>query len=99
MFLPVAYLERRVSIVDVVKALFVAFFGNLAGMLLFLVIIHGGGVFDDEVFRKQAIKFATKKAYEPQWHQIFLKAIGGEYTPATFIPCGTNGVQRIGSSA
>lgn len=35
-----------------------------------------GGVFDNEIFRNQAIATATSKLLVPSWHQIFLRGIG-----------------------
>lgn len=56
------------------------FFGNLAGSLFIVGIIIGhGGVLDDPLYRQETIKFADKKAYTPQWHQIFLRAIGANW--------------------
>lgn len=78
-FLPVAFLHRRVSLLDVAKSWFVSFFGNLAGMLFFALIICGyGGVFEAAAYKTESIKFAVAKAVTPHWHQIFLKAIGGK---------------------
>ncbi|KAK6396772.1 hypothetical protein LTR65_008670 [Meristemomyces frigidus] len=58
----------------------VSFFGNLAGMLFFGLVICGyGGVFESEVWKAESIKFAVTKAVTPQWHQIFLKAIGANW--------------------
>ncbi|KAI9659067.1 MAG: hypothetical protein M1821_002027 [Bathelium mastoideum] len=80
MFLPVALLHRRCSILDVGKSWFVSFFGNLAGMLFFMAIIVGyGGVFEAEVYKAESITFAIGKAVTPHWHQIFLKAIGANW--------------------
>ena len=76
-----AFLHRRVTILDVAKNWIVSFFGNLAGMLFFMAIITGyDGVFEEtEVYRQTTITFATQKAYSPQWHQIFLRAIGANW--------------------
>ncbi|KAK4167110.1 Formate/nitrite transporter-domain-containing protein [Cladorrhinum sp. PSN259] len=53
------------------------FFGNLAGALFVMAVIIGyGGVFDNEIFRDQAIATATAKQLVPKWHQIFLRGIG-----------------------
>lgn len=35
-----------------------------------------GGVFDNPVFKQQAINTAISKQLDPKWHQIFLRAIG-----------------------
>jgi len=81
-FLPVAFLHRRCSLSDVAKSWVISFFGNLAGMLFFCLVICGyGGVFETAAWKAESIKFATAKAVTPHWHQIFLKAIGGESLP------------------
>lgn len=38
MFLPVAYLHRRASLLDVGKSWAISYFGNLAGMLFFALV-------------------------------------------------------------
>lgn len=81
MFMITALLHRRVTVWDTAKVWFVSFFGNLAGTLFFMAIITGyGGVFEAEpVYRTSAINLAVSKAYNPQWHQIFLRAIGANW--------------------
>ncbi|TKA76258.1 hypothetical protein B0A49_04880 [Cryomyces minteri] len=80
MFLPVAFLHRRVTLFDIGKSMFVSFFGNLAGMLFFMAIIVGyGGVFEHGAYKAESITFAIGKAVTPHWHQIFLKAIGANW--------------------
>lgn len=41
MFMIVAFLHRRVTIIDLLKSWFISFFGNLAGMLFFVAIVTG----------------------------------------------------------
>ena len=41
MFMTVAFLHRRITIVDLLKNWFISYFGNLAGMLFFMAIITG----------------------------------------------------------
>ena len=47
-----------------------------------------GGVFQMAVYKTETINFATMKVVDPGWHQIFLRAIGGErpnyYSIASF---------------
>ena len=38
--------------------------------------IPDGAVFDDDPYRANVIAFVTEKQIKPQWHQIFLRAIG-----------------------
>ena len=42
-----------------------------------LIICGYGGVFESAVWKAESIKFAVTKCVTPEWHQIFLKAIGG----------------------
>ena len=80
MFMTVAFLNRRVSILDLLKNWVVSYLGNLAGMLFFVSILTGyGGVFEMAAYRTAAINFATQKALTPQWHQILLRAIGANW--------------------
>lgn len=76
-----AYLHRRVSILDVAKNWVVSFFGNLAGTLFFMAIITGyGGVYEESsAYTEAAVNLAIQKAQQPQWHQIFLRAIGANW--------------------
>lgn len=80
-FMCTAFLHRRVTVLDVLKNWFVVFFGNLAGSLFFMAIITGyGGVFEEsDAYKNAAITIATQKAVNPQWHQIFLRAIGANW--------------------
>lgn len=41
MFMTVAFLHRRVTLLDLLKIWFISFFGNLAGMLFFVALIAG----------------------------------------------------------
>lgn len=36
-----------------------------------------GGIFEIPAHRTQVINFANQKVLTPQWHQIFLRTIGG----------------------
>lgn len=76
-----AFLHKRVSVIDVAINWSVSFFGNLAGTLFFMAIITGyGGVFEETpVYRQAAINLAIQKCQQPQWHQIFLRAIGANW--------------------
>lgn len=56
------------------------FFGNLAGSLFVVGLVCGeGGVFSIDSYKTEAINFATMKAVTPQWHMIFLRAIGANW--------------------
>ena len=76
-----ALLHRRITIVDLAISWSVSFFGNLAGSLFFMAIITGyGGVFEETpAYRNAAVNLAVQKALNPQWHQIFLRAIGANW--------------------
>ena len=41
--------------------------------------ITDGGVFHEEGYKEAVFTFAKKKCLEPQWHQIFLRAIGANW--------------------
>lgn len=59
---------------------FVTFWGNLAGSLFIVAIITGyGGVFDAEPYRSEVLAFNMKKVVTPEWHMIFLRAIGANW--------------------
>lgn len=44
-----------------------------------LTISLDGGVFSGEAYRKETFALATLKQVTPQWHQIFLRAIGANW--------------------
>ncbi|KAK0624871.1 Formate/nitrite transporter, partial [Bombardia bombarda] len=77
MFTTVAALHGRLSIPRLFMHWFLCFWGNMAGCLFTMVFIFGyGGVFDHEPYKSQVITFVTGKQIDPQFHQIFLRAIG-----------------------
>jgi formate/nitrite transporter FocA (FNT family) len=76
MYSVVALLHRRCSFVDLAKTWFISFFGNLAGALVFTIVLVGyGGIFSTGAYKDEALAYAKAKAVTPQWHQIFLKGI------------------------
>ena len=78
MFMGTAFLHRRVTLVDLLINWVMSYLGNLAGMLFFMAIVTGyGGVFNVAAYRMEVINFATQKMLLPEWHMIFLRAIGG----------------------
>ncbi|KAL8952865.1 MAG: hypothetical protein Q9222_001257, partial [Ikaeria aurantiellina] len=80
MFMTVAFLHRRIAALDLIQNWVVSFLGNLAGMLFFMAIITGyGGVFEMGAYRTETLNFATLKIVNPQWHQVFLRAIGANW--------------------
>ncbi|KAK0749079.1 Formate/nitrite transporter-domain-containing protein [Schizothecium vesticola] len=77
MFTSAAFIQGRISIWKMLYHWSFCFFGNLAGALFVMAIIFGyGGVFDDDPYRANVIAFVTAIQIKPQWHQIFLRAIG-----------------------
>ncbi|KAK4195885.1 putative transporter [Triangularia verruculosa] len=73
----ISWMHGRLPLKNLLLHWFLCFWGNMAGALFVMAIIVGyGGVFDNEVFKKQAIANAQAKQIHPQWHQIFLRAIG-----------------------
>lgn len=80
MFMTVAFLNRRITIPDLLKNWVISFLGNLAGMLFFIAVVTGyGGVFETPAYRTATFNFATMKMLTPQWHQIMLRAIGANW--------------------
>ncbi|KAK4171372.1 putative transporter [Triangularia setosa] len=73
----IAWMHGRLPLKNLLIHWFLCFWGNMAGALFTMAIIVGyGGVFDNEIFKQQAIANAQAKQITPQWHQIFLRAIG-----------------------
>ncbi|KAK0663899.1 putative transporter [Cercophora samala] len=73
----ISWMHGRLPLKKLLLHWFLCFWGNMAGALFVMSIIVGyGGVFDNEIFKKQAIANAQLKQITPQWHQIFLRAIG-----------------------
>ncbi|MCJ1472266.1 hypothetical protein MMC13_000913 [Lambiella insularis] len=80
MFMSVAFLHRRIGILDLLKNWIISFLGNLAGMLFFMAIVTGyGGVFEEEAYKLETINFADMKAVTPSWIQIMLRGIGANW--------------------
>ncbi|KAL8837004.1 MAG: hypothetical protein Q9170_002693 [Blastenia crenularia] len=80
MFMTVAFLNRRITMLDLLKNWVVSYLGNLAGTLFFVSIVTGyGGVFETAAYRTATINYATQKMLTPQWHQIMLRAIGANW--------------------
>tara|TARA_R110002003_G_scaffold27_11_gene1425 strand:+ start:1443 stop:1706 length:264 start_codon:yes stop_codon:yes gene_type:complete len=38
-----------------------------------------GGIFEGEVYRTEALRFAYRKQVVPEWHQIFLRGVGANW--------------------
>jgi len=52
-------------------------FGNLVGSLFSAaILVHYSGILSTEPYITGIQAFATKKAVDPEWHQIFLRGIG-----------------------
>lgn len=54
-------------------------------------LFHYGGVFDEPLYRTEAIAFATKKQVAPSWHMIFLRAIGCNWLVCLAVYLGIQG--------
>ena len=90
MYTSLAALHRRTSILMMLRHWFLTCFGNFAGALFVSCVIIGyGGVFEAAAYKKELLAIATTKAVTPQWHQIFLKAIGANWLVclACFLAC------------
>ena len=74
----------------------ITFWGNLAGSLFVVSIIAGyGGVFDTAVFKTEVQNFATTKQVKPEWHQIFLRAIGANWLVCLACFLGMSGREYV----
>ncbi|KAK8156069.1 Formate/nitrite transporter-domain-containing protein [Phyllosticta citrichinensis] len=80
MFTTVATLHRRLPVVRMLLHWFICFWGNLAGALFMVAIIFGyGNVFGTEPYKAEVISNATMRQVTPDWHMIFLRAIGCDW--------------------
>jgi len=78
----------------------VTFWGNLAGSLFIVAIITGyGGVFDSGYYKTEAMNFAHTKQVVPQWHMIFLRAIGANWLVCLACYLGMSGRDYISKVA
>ncbi|KAL2258331.1 hypothetical protein VTK26DRAFT_8387 [Humicola hyalothermophila] len=76
----IAVYHGRLSLRRMLLYWILCFLGNLAGALFIMAIIFGyGGVFDESPYREVVISHAQKKQVDVQFHQIFLRAIGGNW--------------------
>ncbi|KAK0632749.1 Formate/nitrite transporter-domain-containing protein [Immersiella caudata] len=88
----VAVLHRRLPIQNMLLHWLLCFWGNFAGCLFVMSIFMGyGGIFDHEPYRGQVIAFVTAKQLDPQWHQIFIRAIGCNWLVCLGIFMGMQG--------
>ncbi|KAK4183397.1 formate transporter [Podospora australis] len=73
----IAFYHGRLPFHKMLQHWALCFMGNMAGALFVMAVIIGyGGVFDNPVFKQQAINSAIAKQLDPKWHQIFLRGIG-----------------------
>lgn len=71
---------------------FITFWGNLAGSLFVVSLILGyGDVFKLAAYKTEIIKFATTKQVTPEWHSIFLRAVGANWLVCLACYLGTSG--------
>ncbi|TIA28666.1 formate/nitrate family transporter [Aureobasidium pullulans] len=90
MYTTLSTLHRRTSILLMLRHWLLTFFGNLAGALFVTgIIVYHGGVLSASPYREEVLKIATTKAVTPQWHEIFVKAIGANWLVclACFLAC------------
>ncbi|RDB25268.1 putative formate transporter [Hypsizygus marmoreus] len=77
MSFPMAVLARAIPWWSLPVNWIIVAFGNLAGSLFFgAVLVHYSGIVSTEPYATYIKSFATHKASDPQWHQIFLRGIG-----------------------
>lgn len=80
LYTTVATLHGRISVLKMLRHWWITFWGNLAGSLFVCCVIVGyGGLFDGKLYHEESLLYAYKKQVAPEWHQIFLKAIGANW--------------------
>ena len=114
-----AFLHRRVTILDLGKSWFMSFFGNLAGMLFFCIVIKGCeyhynnfasleqmyfhftgcGWLSEPRYKGETFKFAQMELVDPQWHQIFLRAIGDNWLVCMAVWLSTPARETVSKNA
>ncbi|KAK0734527.1 Formate/nitrite transporter [Lasiosphaeria miniovina] len=100
LYTAVAVLHGRLSIWKMLVHWFICFWGNLAGSLFVTAIICGyGGIFDHSPYRDQAIATAIEKQVSPQFHQIFLRAVGCNWLVCLGCCLGMQGKELISKIA
>ncbi|KAL0475128.1 Formate/nitrite transporter domain-containing protein [Neurospora intermedia] len=73
----VACLQGRIPWHKMLLHWFICFWGNFAGCLFVMAIIFGyGGLFTDPAQVKVIQNLVYNKQVVPEWHQIFIRAIG-----------------------
>ncbi|KAK0657045.1 Formate/nitrite transporter-domain-containing protein [Cercophora newfieldiana] len=89
----IAFLQRRLSVWYMLRHWFICFWGNFVGCVFTMAIFMGsdGGAFDNDPYRSQVISFVTAKQVTPQWHQIFIRAIGANWLVCLAIYMGCQG--------
>ncbi|KKY15744.1 putative formate nitrite transporter family [Phaeomoniella chlamydospora] len=80
LFTTVSVLHRRLSITKAGLHWFITFWGNLTGSLFVTgILIYYGGIFKLDAYKEEVFKFAKTKQVTPDWHMIFLRAIGANW--------------------
>ncbi|KAG6916667.1 hypothetical protein DXG01_005891 [Tephrocybe rancida] len=77
MTFPMAAMKRAIPLWSLPLNWLIVFFGNLVGSLFFgAVLVHYSGIVSTDPYATYIRTFATHKAVDPHWHQIFLRGIG-----------------------
>lgn len=77
MVMTITTLQRRTTVIDLLKSWVLSFLGNLAGAMFFGgVLVYWTGLLNDAPYRTYAIALAEHKAAGANWRMIFLKGIG-----------------------
>ncbi|GAB7363269.1 hypothetical protein MBLNU230_g3550t1 [Neophaeotheca triangularis] len=86
----VALLERRATVLGVLKTWAISFIANCGGILFFCFpICIWGGVFSSASAQAHTVDYAVGKAQDHAWHEIFLSAIGCNWLVCLAVYQGT----------
>jgi len=90
MILVVSTLHRKTTWINLVISWSVSFFGNLVGCLFFqYILVYYAGLLSNDPYRSFTIGLAEMKG-NIEWHQIFLRGIGGNWLVCLAFWLGTS---------
>ncbi|CAF1527948.1 unnamed protein product [Didymodactylos carnosus] len=90
MILTVSTLHRKTTCFDLIISWIISFFGNLGGCLFFqCILVYYAGLLSNDPYRSFTVKYAEVKG-NIEWHQIFLRGIGGNWLVCLAVWLGTS---------
>jgi formate/nitrite transporter len=90
MILVVSTLHRKTTWINLLISWSVSFFGNLVGCLFFqYILVYYAGLLSYDPYRSFTIGLAEMKG-NIEWHQIFLRGIGGNWLVCLAFWLGTS---------